>query len=216
MDEKEMSMDEIRAYVESRKDEPTKEETTAIAEVKEGKSITELSANDIKIRIDENKSMEAQAEDVVGAIAIAKAVQDENVAKELSDKKAEELIAKAEAKKKEAQTAETKAEVEKQEANRRKNEAVLQTFGINKHLPDWLLQVMVLIFSPIYIGLTVLIGIPCGVVKVLIDDIDNILLTYENAESQGKRKIKATVWITLILVILGITAFVLLKIFEKI
>ena len=216
MNEELTPMDEIRAYVESKKDEPAKEETTAVAEVKEGKSITELSANDIKIKLDESKSMEAQAEDVVGAIATAKAVQDENVAKELSDKKAEELIAKAEAKKKAAQTAETKAEVEKQEANRRKNEAVLQTFGINKHLPDWLLNVMVLLFSPIYIVLTIIIGIPCGVVKVLIDDIDNILVTYENAEAQGKRKIKATVWLLLILALIGLGLVITLKIFRKI
>ena len=216
MNEELTPMDEIRAYVESKKDEPANEETTAVAEVKEGKSITELSANDIKIKLDESKSMEAQAEDVVGAIATAKAVQDENVAKELSDKKAEELIAKAEAKKKAAQTAETKAEVEKQEANRRKNEAVLQTFGINKHLPDWLLNVMVLLFSPIYIVLTIIIGIPCGVVKVLIDDIDNILVTYENAEAQGKRKIKATVWLLLILALIGLGLVITLKIFRKI
>lgn len=213
--EKEMSMEEIRAYVEKQKEESqeNKEDKTAsVVEVREErKSITEISAKDIKVKFDDSKSMEEQAEDVVGAMATANAVQDEQTAKALTDKKAEELLAKAETKKKEAKTAETEAEVRQQEANRSKYEAVLQTFCINKHLPDWLLKIMVIIFSPIFIALSLVIGIPCGAVKVLIDNIDNILVTYENAESKGKRKIKATVWIAIIIAVLVATAITVLK-----
>jgi hypothetical protein len=75
---------------------------------------------------------------------------------------------------------------------------------------------MVFIFSPVYVVLTVIIGVPCGVVKVLIDNIDNILVRYESAEETNKPKIKVTVWIVLVGLILGITALVLLKCFDKI
>ena len=228
MSEKPMSMDDIRAYVKEHEQSTAQEETTkktsketpktkavvAIDETK--KAITDLSVSDIKMRIDENKSMEQQAEDIVGAMATAKAVQDEQTAKELTEKKSEELLAKAEAKKKQAQTAETKAEVEKQEANRSKNEAVLQTFGINKHLPDWLLKIMVVLFSPIYIVLTIGIGVPCGVVKVLIDNIDNILVRYENADDKNRPKIKVTVWVLLVLLVLGSIALIILNCLGKI
>ena len=227
MSEKPMPMDEIRAYVKEHEQSTAQEETTretaketpktqvvALDETK--KAITDLSVSDIKMKIDESKSMEQQAEDIVGAMATAKAVQDEQTAKELTEKKSEELLAKAEAKKKQAQTAETKAEVEKQEANRSKNEAVLQTFGINKHLPDWLLKIMVVLFSPIYIVLTIVIGVPCGVVKVLIDNIDNILVRYENADDKNRPKIKVTVWVLLVLLVLASISLIILKSIGKI
>lgn len=228
MNEKLKSMDEIRAYMKEREqstdqEEKTKEtvketiKTKSVVAVDESKKpITDLSVSDIKMKIDENKSMEQQAEDIVGAMATAKAVQDEKTAKELTEKKSEELLAKAEAKKKQAQTAETKAQVEKQEANRSKNEAVLQTFGINKHLPDWLLWIMVVIFSPIYIALTIIIGVPCGVIKVFIDDIDNILVRYERADEKNKPKIKVTVWIFLVFLVLAGISLVVLKCIGKI
>lgn len=222
--EEKMSMEEIRVYakgeiakkndssIENKKEDcHQEEEKTAIAVAEERKSITDVSAKDIQFKLDGSKTMEQQAEDVVGAMATAKAVQDEHTAQELSAKKSEELKAKAETKRIQAETDETKAVVDRQEANRLKNEAVLQTFGINKHLPDWLLRIMVVLFSPLYILLSFIIGVPCGVVKVLIDDIDNIFVTYENTEAKGKRKIKATVWIILVAATLGLTAFVILK-----
>lgn len=180
------------------------------------KSLSEMSVDDIQFRLDTSKSYEEQAEDLVGAMATAKAVSDEETAKDIADKKAEELKAKADEKLKKAQTNQTNAQVDKQEAERLKNEAVLSTFGITKHLPDWLLKTMVIMFSPIYIVLTILIGIPCGIVKVLIDNIDNILVRYETAKAQGKPKIKVTIWIILVLVVLGVIALTVLKALGKI
>lgn len=211
LDEIKRLMDEKDKAEQEHESLETEQNNAVLAVENECKAITEISANDIKLKIDESKSMEQQAEDVVGAMATAKAVQDEETAKALTDKKAEELLAKAEAKKKEAKTAETKAEVKLQEANRSKNEAVLQTFGINKHLPDWLLKIMVVLFAPIYIVLSFIIGVPCGVIKFLIDDIDNILVTYENAEAQGKRKIKVTVWIAFISMLVVAIGYIVLK-----
>ena len=228
MSEELKPMDEIRAYMReheqstaeqvlSEKTAKEKPETQAVVMVEETKkAISDLSVADIKIKIDENKSMEEQAEDIVGAMATANAVQDKETARELTEMKSEELLAKAETKKKQEQTEETKAEVAKQEANRTKNEAVLQTFGINKHLPDWLLKIMVVLFSPVYVLLTILIGIPCGFVKVIIDNIDNILVRYETADDKNRPKIKATIWILLILGILAGVAFIVLKALGKI
>lgn len=176
------------------------------------KSISEVGVSDIQFSLDNTKSYEQQAEDVVGAMATAKAVSDEGTAKDIAEKKAEELKSKANRKLQSAQAEEINATVERQEAARAKNEAVLQTFGINKHLPDWLLKTMVIIFSPVYIFLTITIGIPCGIVKVLIDNIDNILVRYENAKSTYKPKIKVAVWIILGVFALSIIAVVLINI----
>ena len=187
-------------------------ETSLVEDKVERKSLSDIDVDDIKLTLDHSKSYEEQAEDVISAMATASAVQDIKTAQNIADKKAEELKAKADEKLKKAQTNQTNAEVANQEANRQKNEAVLSTFGITKHLPDWLLKIMVVLFSPIYIVLTIVIGIPCGVVKVLIDNIDNILVRYENAKTTFKPKIKVTVWIVLVLAVLGGIALTVLKV----
>ena len=204
--------EEINDLVKQEIAEIKKEEAKPV----ERKGIGNLDVNDIELTIDRSKSFEQQAEDIVGAMATAEAVKDKQTAKDLAEKKAEELKAKASHKLKAAQTEDIKAETAKQEANRSKNEAVLQTFGINKHLPDWLLKIMVVLFSPIFIVLTIIIGVPCGVVKVLIDNIDNILVRYDTAKDTNKPKIKVTVWIILVLAILAAIGFIVLKCTGKI
>ena len=149
-------------------------------------------------------------------MATAAAVSDKETADDLAEKKAEELKAKASKKLKAAQTDDINAETDKEEAERVRNEAVLQTFGITKHLPNWLLRIMVVIFSPIYILLTVIIGIPCGVIKVLIENIDNILVRYESTKTTYKPKIRVTVWIIFGIIILGGVSLVVFKCLNKI
>jgi len=183
---------------------------------KETKALGQVNMNDIRFTLDKSKSYEQQAEDVVGAMATAKAVSNETTTKDLADKKAEELKTKASQKLRKAQTDDIIAETEKQEASRSKNEAVLQTFGVNKHLPEWLLRIMVVLFSPIYIILTIIIGVPCGVVKVLIDNIDNILVRYESAKDTNRPKIKIAVWVILVLGVLATATFTILKCLNKI
>jgi hypothetical protein len=182
----------------------------------ESKSISQVNISDVEFSLDKSKTYEEQAEDVVSAMATAQAVSDKHTVQDITEKKAEELKVKASKKLKDAQTKDIDAETDRQEAERRKYEAVLSTFGITKHLPNWLLKIMVFLFSPVFILLTIIIGIPCGVVKVLIDNIDNILVRYETAKSEGKPKIKVTIWIILIASLLvGISIFVL-KILNKI
>ena len=77
-----MEMDEIRKIAAQIKEgdenneieESTETAVTPVAD--EPRSITDISAQDIKVALDKNKSFEEQAEDVVGAMATAKAVQD--------------------------------------------------------------------------------------------------------------------------------------------
>lgn len=205
MSEQLKSIEEIRELVKS--------ENNALQSTphEETKALGEVDVNDIRFKLDTTKSFEQQAEDVVGAMAIAKAVSDESTAKDLAVKKAEELKTKASQKLKKAKTDDIIAETEWQEAKRSKNEAVLQTFGINKHLPEWLLRIMVVLFSPIYILFTILIGVPCGIVKVIIDNIDNILVRYEKANETNRPKIKIAVWVILVLCVLATATFILLK-----
>ena len=195
MDDKEL--DDIEKRIEEKKLE------LAIKEKDSFKSIDKISVSDIKMKIDNDKDVEAQAKDVVGALATVSAIQDEGVRKEITDKKAEELVHEAEKKANEAKEQAINAETEVQKAQRKLYEAVLNTFGIYKHLPRYLMKILVWIFSPIYVTLSLLIGLPCGIVKVLIDNLDGIICRYDETKDGVKPKLKVVFWIILALVVLA-------------
>ena len=210
-------MEEQMIDKQSTEEQPVETQENAPVSVSSvSKAISQVSISDVEFSLDKTKSYEAQAEDVVGALATAQAVNNANTVKDITDKKAEELKVKASQKLKDAQTKDIDAETSRQEAERKKNEAVLSTFGVRKHLPNWLLKIMVFIFAPWYIMFSFIIGLPCGVIKILIDNVDNILVRYETAESKEKPKIKVTVWIISTLLILAGITLTILKIFDKI
>lgn len=181
----------------------------------ESKSIADLSLSDVQFKFDREKSYDEQAEEVVNAMATAKAVEDQKVAEKLTENKAKELELKSEAKAKQAEKATLDAEMSKQEAERQLYEGVLQTFGITKHLPKWLMRIMVAVLSPVYVALTIAIGVPFGIVKTVIDNADNVLCRYEQADEKVKPRLKTTVWLLLIVSALVAVGIVMLRIFVK-
>ena len=180
------------------------------------KPITDISASDIKFSVDTSKSMEDQAEDVVGAIATANAVQDEKVAKDLTDKKADELRAKAEARKRKAEAENIKAETERQKEKRTLYEAVLGRFLIKDHLPVWLMVITTVVLSPIYLLLVLTINVPFGILGAIMDGLDVLVCRYEAVDEKCKPKVRTTIWILLIAVTISTIAFIVLKVFGKI
>lgn len=217
--EKPMPMDEIRAYVKAHEQSTAQEETTqetaketpetqAVVLVEETKkSITDLSVSDIKMNLDQNKSIEAQAEDIVGAMATAKAAQDEHTAKELTEKKSEELIAKAEAKKKQAEAESIRAETDKQIEQRKLYEAVLEHFLVKKHLPFWLMVILTTVLSPLYIVMVIAIGTPFAIGKTVMDGLDSLVCQYEAVDEKCKTRIRKS--IVVLLIALGIVVLCL-------
>lgn len=190
------------------------QQQNALAPQQQGKSIRQFNVDDIHTSLDTTKDLSEQAADVVDVMATAAAVQDEETAEALKERKAAELKARATARATKAQEQVISATTDKEEAQRQRYEAVLQTFCIKTHLPKLLMYVMLVIFSPIYIAISIAIGVPCGIVKVIIDNIDNILVRYENADEKNKPKIKFTVVFLLITAAVVFVAIVLLKYFN--
>ena len=175
----------------------------AIQEEEKKKSIDQITVSDIKIKLDDSKSIESQAEDVVGAMVTASAINDDKIKTALTDKKAEELVNRAEEKASRAKTQSINAETELQKAERDLYEAVLNTFGIYKHLPRGLMKTLVWIFSPLFVVISLLIGIPCGFVKIIIDNLDGIICRYDKTGDGVKPKIKIVFWVILGLLVVG-------------
>lgn len=190
-------LEKIQSEIENKKLE------LALQEEEKKKSIDEISVSDIKIKLDDHKSIESQAEDVVGAMVTASAINDDKVKEALTNKKAEELVNRAEEKASKAKTQSINAETELQKAERDLYEAVLNTFGIYKHLPRGLMKTLVWIFSPLFVIISLLIGIPCGFVKIIIDNLDGIICRYDKTGDGVKPKIKVIFWIILGLLVVG-------------
>lgn len=188
----------------------------ALKEEDKKKSIDKIDVSDIKIKIDDTKSVESQAEDVVGAMVTASAIKDNNVKSILTDKKAEELVNKAEEKTTKAKKSAIDAETELQKAERDLYESVLNTFGIFKHLPRGLMKFLVWIFSPLYVLLAFIIGLPCGFINVLIDNLDGIVCCYDKTGDVVKPKIKTIFWIMIVVVGLGAICLTILACLHRI
>lgn len=190
-------LEKIQSEIENKKLE------LALQEEEKKKSIDKISVGDIKIKLDDHKSIESQAEDVVGAMVTASAINDNKVKEALTNKKAEELVNRAEEKASRAKTQSINAETELQKAERDLYEAVLNTFGIYKHLPRGLMKALVWIFSPLFVVISLLIGIPCGFVKIIIDNLDGIICRYDKTGDGVKPKIKIVFWVILGLLVVG-------------
>ena len=140
----------------------------------------------LQAEVDTTKSFSQQVEDYVDVNATMAAAKDEGTQEILTQQKKEQLIGKASAKVKETQRDVLKAETEIQKAERETYEGILETFGFFRHLPRWLLKAIVIALTPFYFIIGLLIGIPCGIIKILIDNIDSIICKYEKTEEKSK------------------------------
>lgn len=210
-----MEMDEIRKIADEIKhDQDGSSETTAVVQASgenQPRAITDVSASDIKVQLDQSKSLADQAEDIVGAMATARAVQDETVADQLADKKGAELLAKAQAKVTEAQAVAIEAETGKQKQRRELYEAVLNDFGVLAHLPQWLMVILVALLSPLYLVKTIIIGVPFGIVKTVVDNLDNVMCRYQDVNDNVKPKVKWGFIFIVIATVLIVAALITMK-----
>lgn len=192
------------------------EELNVISKEAEKKSLGSVGINDVEFTLDKTKSYEKQAEDVVGAMATAKAVQNEKIQKDLAYKKSEELKAKASAKERNAEAEYLAAETEKQKASRSLYEAVLDDFMITKHLPRWLMVIVVSLLLPLYIAKILTIHVPLGFGKSLMECVDNIFVRYSNVHDELKPKVRVTIWVLVVAIVVIISSITVLKCFGKI
>lgn len=192
-----MEMEELRQVAEEIRNEKER-------------AATNVSVQDIKLRLDETKSFDQQAEEVANAMATARAVQDESVANALAGQKAQELLAKGQAKVKTAEASALDAETDVQEAQRKRYEAVLNDFGIREHLPRFLMCILTVILSPLFVLKTILIGVPFAIVKTIVDNLDGVMCRYEAVDEKVKPRVKAGfIFVVVVLCLIAATLITL-------
>lgn len=167
------------------------------------KSIADVSLKDVKFRLNTNQTYEEQAKDVVNVIATVKAVEDEATVQALAKGKQDELIGEQQSKVKKTQKDFINAQTEVQKAEYDSNKALFDTFNIISHLPKWLQMIVVPLLTPFYLVGVLVIKVPCGFVRMLIDGVDGIICRYEKADERTRPRIKVTVWIIFGLLVAG-------------
>lgn len=204
-----VNMDEIRQAVKYA-DIETEHDAT-VPSVYTEKSINQISMADIKAKLDSTKSFEEQAIDVAEMGAVVQAVEDKTVRDEMAKSKGEQLIEKGKAKATTERSNRIKAETDEQKSKRDLYKSLLETFGAYHHYPNWLMKIIVAIFTIPYLLLMLCIGLPTGIVRYTVECIDNILVRYEDVDEQRKPKIRTIVWILVALGAVSSVLFPLLK-----
>lgn len=184
--------------------EKTKQEqepkAVAVSDMSE-KSMADVSLNDVHFKLNTDQTYEQQAKDVVNAKAIAEAVQDKTTIAALAKGKQNELIGEQQAKITKTKRDLKDSETELQKAEYDSNKTLFDTFNIVSHLPKWLQYIVVPLLTPFFLIGVLVIKVPCGFVRMLIDGIDGIICRYEKADERTRPRIKVTVWIILGIVI---------------
>lgn len=194
-----IDFDELKKKQEQ-KTEQEQEKAVALTNMTD-KSIADVSLSDIRFKLDTTQSYEEQAKDAVNAMATAKAVKDQNTVDALAKGKQDELISEQQAKIKKTQRDLKDSETELQKAEFDSNKTLFDTFNIVSHLPKWLQMIVVPLLTPFYLIGVLVIKVPCGFVRMLIDGIDGIICRYEKADERTRPRIKVTVWIIFGLVV---------------
>lgn len=178
------------------------------------KSLTAVTIDDVAVTLDKTKSYEEQAKDIVFMAATAAAAQDEKTAQNIKDSKSKELVEESKSKAKIAEAGRIAGETEVQDARRKMYEELLELFGVKSHLPQWLMRIVVFLFTPFYIALLVVIGIPTGLIKFLIDCTDRIFVRYEEVGKERRAHVKAITWIFFVVLVLGVGTIITLNILK--
>lgn len=149
-----------------------KEESKALAEVKEPKDIP---VPQLQFEVDHKKSYTEQAKDVVGVMATQKAIEDEDLVKDITETKKEELKANANANLNEEQAKAKDSEKSLQAANYGVYEGVATYAGIKKPLPQKMQKVLFGIMSGFQVFFLILIGVPTSVFNIVADCVDSMV-----------------------------------------
>lgn len=163
----------------------------------------------LKIKIDNTKSFEEQAQDVATVIATTKALEDEGLVKQITDLKKDELTETAEANVKKSKAKSQDAEKELQTALFGVYEGLASYMGLKRDLPKLMLKVLMFFVQPI-LGLLLLIcGLVVGTINILMDGVNSIAEKFATLSEITKRIVKSLLWLAVVGLVYLVLRYVL-------
>lgn len=146
---------------------------------------------------EKNMSFSERAKDFVGAVATQKAVQDEKLVDEITEKKKLELKQNADANLKKEQAENKTADTVLQRANYGVYEGVATYAGIKKPLPQKMQVVLFSILSVLQTIFLVIFGIPTSILTIIADCIDVMVKKLSSITKSAR-------WVVLGIVVAGV------------
>lgn len=154
----------------------------------------------LQFEVDKTKTFSEQAKDVVGAMATAKAIQDEKLVKNVTEAKKDELSSRAEAEAKSEKAKTKDAEKKLQESTFGIYEGVASYIGLKRPLPEKMLKILMFFIQPI-VGLFItIIGFPISIIAICMDGINILAEKFADISESAKRIVKALWWIALVVI----------------
>lgn len=138
-----------------------------------------------------------QANEIVGVLATKAAINDENLVKDVTNRRKSALLNSADADMKREEAENKKADIQLQEANYGVYSGVAFYAGIKKPLPKNMQTILFTILSVIQTIFLILIGVPISIINICADGIDSVVKKLGTLT-------KSAMWIVLILIILGL------------
>jgi hypothetical protein len=155
-----------------------REQANAIVEEHEKtkeQSAVEAFNQKIDFQIDATKSYSEQAKDLVGVKATERAIADEDLAKNVTDRKKAEIINHADASLKKEEAENKKAETILQEANYGVYKGVANYAGIKKPLPQKMQKILFTMLSAFQLIVLIAIGFPISIINISLDSVDSVI-----------------------------------------
>lgn len=171
-------MDDIERTISERAQEMVEAQETEEVEKnaeEEKPSAIEVFKQQVDFQLDTTKSYEEQAKDLIGVKATAKAIEDEDLTKGVTDRKKAEILNHADAHLKKEEAENKKADTILQEANYGVYEGVATYAGIKKPLPQKMQNILFAILSAVQTILLILFGVPVSIINIIADGVDSIV-----------------------------------------
>jgi Fe2+ transport system protein B len=162
----------------------------------------------LDFKLDQTKSYEEQAKDLIGVKATEKAIQDEDLTKGVTDRKKAEILNHADAHLKQEEAENKKADISLQEANYGVYEGVATYAGIKKPLPQKMQNILFSILSAFQTLLLIAFGLPISAINIIADGVDSVVKKLGTLTKSAR-------WIVLVGILVGIgwVFFLIIKYF---
>lgn len=173
--------------------------------------IIDVPKTDIHFELDRSKSVTEQAKDLVGLAATSRAVEDEELVENITEKKKDELKTAADTSLKQEQVRSSETEKQLQTANYGIYEGIADLIGLKKPLPNKMLKALMFILIPLLIVYYTIVGFITGVINVTMDCVNAITERFAAFTKSARKVIIFVAMLVLIGVIFLVIKFFLNK-----
>ena len=160
-------------------------------------SAVDILTQKLELKIDPTQPPEEQAKSIIDVRATAKAIEDEDLTRGVTDRKKAEILNHADAHLKQEEAQNRNADIKLQEANYGVYEGVATYAGIKKPLPQKMQSILFAILSAVQTILLIAFGIPISIINIIADGVDSIVKKLGNITRSAR-------WIVLIALVAGV------------